>query len=55
MDHREDEEQSPDRTVLPTGSPDGVEEPTQGQEVDSGDEWDTDLETDSRSTWPYIQ
>uniref|UniRef100_A0A8C3AGV1 Uncharacterized protein n=1 Tax=Cyclopterus lumpus TaxID=8103 RepID=A0A8C3AGV1_CYCLU len=46
MDHREEEKQSPDQTILSTGSPDRVEEPTQGQEVDSGDEWDTDLETD---------
>ncbi|XP_045916767.1 leucine-rich repeat-containing protein 74A-like isoform X2 [Micropterus dolomieu] len=40
---------SEDLSVLPTGNQDQIEDkekPTQGQEGDSGDEWDTDLETD---------
>ncbi|XP_073348565.1 uncharacterized protein [Pagrus major] len=45
-----EEEQWPsDRSVPPTGSTDQAEDkeqPTQGQEDDGGDEWDTDLETD---------
>ncbi|KAK5853003.1 hypothetical protein PBY51_006827, partial [Eleginops maclovinus] len=47
----EEEEQQPsDQSVLLTGSQEQVEDqetPTQGQESNSGDEWDTDLETDS--------
>lgn len=50
---REEEQQpSDDQSVVPTGSQDQTEDkekPTQGQEADSGDEWDTDLETDGRS------
>ena len=48
----EEEEQQPsDQSDLLTGSQDQVEDeekPSQGQEGNSGDEWDTDLETDSR-------
>ncbi|XP_042246330.1 leucine-rich repeat-containing protein 74A-like isoform X2 [Thunnus maccoyii] len=40
------EEHQEDGSVPPTGSQDQVES-TQGQEEDSGAEWDTDLETDS--------
>ncbi|KAK1889510.1 Leucine-rich repeat-containing protein 74A [Dissostichus eleginoides] len=47
----EEEEQQPsDQSDLLTGSQDQVEDeekPSQGQEGNSGDEWDTDLETDS--------
>ncbi len=61
MDQREDEDsavlqinedQTSDQSVLPTGNQDQEgdkkEHPPQGQEGGSGDEWDTDLETDSR-------
>ncbi|XP_062415642.1 leucine-rich repeat-containing protein 74A-like [Pungitius pungitius] len=48
MDPREEEEKRPPAdTVLPTGSHHPVEQPARGQEVDGGDEWDTDLETDN--------
>lgn len=47
----EEEQQLSDQSDLLTGSQDQVEDeekPSQGQEGNSGDEWDTDLETDSR-------
>ncbi|XP_033931410.1 leucine-rich repeat-containing protein 74A-like isoform X2 [Pseudochaenichthys georgianus] len=46
----EEEQQLSDQSDLLTGSQDQVEDeekPSQGQERNSGDEWDTDLETDS--------
>lgn len=45
----EEEQQPSDQSVPPTGSQDQMQdESTQDQEEDSGAEWDTDLETDSR-------
>ncbi|XP_039637592.1 leucine-rich repeat-containing protein 74A-like isoform X1 [Perca fluviatilis] len=49
-EEEEEEQQLSDQSVLPTGSQDQLEDeekPTQAQEVNSGDEWDTDLETDN--------
>ncbi|XP_034053548.1 leucine-rich repeat-containing protein 74A-like [Gymnodraco acuticeps] len=46
----EEEQQLSDQSDLLTGNEDQVEDeekPSQGQEGNSGDEWDTDLETDS--------
>ncbi|XP_044026118.1 leucine-rich repeat-containing protein 74A-like isoform X2 [Siniperca chuatsi] len=48
-EQQEEEQQPSDQSVLPTGSQDQMEDkekPPQGKEGDSGDEWDTDLETD---------
>lgn len=48
--HRKEVEQQPsDQSVVHAGSPDQMEvreQPTRGQEGDSGEELDTDLETD---------
>ncbi|XP_070782535.1 leucine-rich repeat-containing protein 74A-like [Enoplosus armatus] len=41
------EPQPSNQSVLPTGGQDQMEKPTQGQEGNRGDEWDTDLETDT--------
>ncbi len=38
-----------DPSVLPPGSPDQTKQPTQGEEVDNSDEWDTDLEIEGKS------
>lgn len=51
-EEEEEQQQHPSRqSVLPTGSQDQMgdkDEPAQGQRGNSGDEWDTDLETDGR-------
>ncbi|KAM8831650.1 uncharacterized protein AB9W97_003160 [Spinachia spinachia] len=55
MDHSEEEEEEKEEKetrpsadeLLPTGSHYAVKQPTQGQEVNSVEEWDTDLETDN--------
>ncbi|XP_032399256.1 leucine-rich repeat-containing protein 74A isoform X3 [Etheostoma spectabile] len=49
VSEEEEEQQPSDQSILPTENHDQLEDeekPTQAQEENSGDEWDTDLETD---------